>query len=66
MFQLIATTMTVAAILGATALKPAHAALATASIATIACPVAGASLATGTNQLPETFDFAKAERSAER
>jgi hypothetical protein len=66
MFQLIATTITVAALLWATALKPAHAALTTASTAAIACPVVGASLATGTNQLPESFDFAKAERSAER
>ena len=66
MFQLIATTMTIAALLWATALKPAHAALTTGSTATIACPVVGASLATGTTQLTESFDFAKAEHSTER
>lgn len=68
MFQLIATTLTVAALLWATALKPAHAALTTggSTIVSIVCPVAGPSLATGTNQLPESFDFATAQRSAER
>jgi hypothetical protein len=66
MFQLIATTLTVAALLWATALKPAHAALTTGGSTAIACPVAGPSLATGTNQLPESFDFATAERAAER
>jgi hypothetical protein len=62
MFQLVATTMTIAALLWATALKPAHAALTAGGTTTIACPVARASLATGTNQLPESFDFATAER----
>ena len=66
MFQLIATTLTVAALLWATALKPAHAALTSGNTLTIACPVAGPSLAAGGNQLPESFDFATAERSAER
>jgi hypothetical protein len=66
MFQLVATTITVVALLWASALKPVQAAPTAGSITMIACPVAGASLASGSNQLPESFDFAQVERSAER
>lgn len=64
MFQLIATTMTVAALLWATALKPANAAL-TYDGFTIAAPQAGA-LLTAASQLPESFDFATAGSTANR
>jgi hypothetical protein len=61
MFQLIATSLTVAALLWATALKPAHAAF-TVSTTSFAQPVAGASLIANTTQLPEGFEFADVSR----